>query len=64
MSFIQFGTFRPWMLAAGCFSRSHEHTLATGKALGLGADRLYRSFVEMAEGNLGPETVYAAWRQA
>jgi hypothetical protein len=23
-------------LAAGCFSRSHENTLATGKALGLG----------------------------
>jgi predicted dehydrogenase len=36
-------------LAAGCFSRSHENTLATGKALGLGTDRLYRSFVEMAE---------------
>jgi predicted dehydrogenase len=37
------------VLAAGCFSRSHENTLATGKALGLDPDRLYRSFDEMAE---------------
>jgi len=36
-------------LAAGCFSRSHDNTLATGKALGLAPDRLYRSFDEMAE---------------
>lgn len=35
-------------LAAGCFSRSHENTLATGRALGLPAERLYRSFGEMA----------------
>jgi len=36
-------------LAAGCFSRSHENTLATGRALGLPDDRLYRSFDELAE---------------
>lgn len=36
-------------LAAGCFSRSHENTRATGRALGLPDDRLYRSFDEMAE---------------
>jgi predicted dehydrogenase len=36
-------------LAAGCFSRSHENTLATGRGLGLPDDRLYRSFDEMAE---------------
>ncbi len=35
-------------LAAGCFSRSHEGTLATGRALGLDPARLYRSFEEMA----------------
>jgi predicted dehydrogenase len=36
-------------LVAGCFSRSHENTLATGKTLGLDEKRLYRSFDEMAE---------------
>src|SRR5512142_125463 len=36
-------------LVAGCFSRSHENTLATGRGLGLSGDRLYRSFDEMAE---------------
>jgi predicted dehydrogenase len=36
-------------LVAGCFSRSHENTLATGRGLGLADDRLYRSFDEMAE---------------
>jgi predicted dehydrogenase len=36
-------------LAAGCFSRSHENTVATGRALGVAADRLYRTFEEMAE---------------
>src|SRR5512138_2246445 len=36
-------------LAAGCFSRSHENTLATGRSLGLAAERLYRTFDEMAE---------------
>jgi predicted dehydrogenase len=36
-------------LVAGCFSRSHENTLATGKSLGLDEKRLYRSFEEMAE---------------
>jgi predicted dehydrogenase len=37
------------VLTAGCFSRSHENTLATGRALGLDDARLYRSFEEMAE---------------
>jgi predicted dehydrogenase len=36
-------------LAAGCFSRSPENTLATGGALGLSADRCYKTFEEMAE---------------
>jgi predicted dehydrogenase len=36
-------------LVAGCFSRSHENTLATGRSLGLSEDRLYRSFDQMAE---------------
>jgi predicted dehydrogenase len=36
-------------LAAGCFSRSPENTLATGKALGLDPQRLYKTFDEMAE---------------
>jgi predicted dehydrogenase len=36
-------------LAAGCFSRSHEGTLATGHALGLDSGRLYRTHEEMAE---------------
>jgi predicted dehydrogenase len=37
-------------LVAGCFSRSHDNTLATGRGLGLADDRLYRSFDQMAEG--------------
>src|SRR5512147_3061606 len=36
-------------LAAGCFSRSHDNTLATGRSLGIADDRLYRSFDQMAE---------------
>jgi predicted dehydrogenase len=36
-------------IAAGCFSRSPEGTLATGAALGLPGDRLYKTFEEMAE---------------
>jgi predicted dehydrogenase len=36
-------------LVAGCFSRSHENTLATGRLLGLDEQRLHRSFGEMAE---------------
>jgi predicted dehydrogenase len=36
-------------LVAGCFSRSHENTLGTGRGLGLSDDRLYRSFDQMAE---------------
>jgi predicted dehydrogenase len=36
-------------LSAGCFSRSPENTLATGKALGLSPDRCYKTFEEMAE---------------
>jgi predicted dehydrogenase len=36
-------------LAAGCFSRSPEGTLATGAALGLSPERLYKTFEEMAE---------------
>ena len=35
-------------LAAGCFSRSPENTLETGKALGLSPDRCYKTFEEMA----------------
>lgn len=35
-------------LRAGCFSRSYENTLATGKLLGLDRDRLYNNFEEMA----------------
>ncbi len=35
-------------LVAGCFSRSYENTLATGRELGLADERLYRSFDEMA----------------
>jgi predicted dehydrogenase len=40
-------------LVAGCFSRSHENTLATGRSLGLDEKRLYRSFDEMAEAESG-----------
>jgi predicted dehydrogenase len=36
-------------LAAGCFSRSPENTLATGRALGVPEERLYKTFDEMAE---------------
>jgi predicted dehydrogenase len=36
-------------LAAGCFSRAHGNTLATGRALGVADERLYASFEEMAE---------------
>ena len=36
-------------IAAGCFSRSAENTLATGKALGIAPDRCYKTFEEMAE---------------
>ena len=36
-------------LTAGCFSRSPENTLATGKALGVAPDRCYKTFEEMAE---------------
>ena len=41
------------VLAAGCFSRSHENTLATGRGLGLPDDRLYRTFDAMAEAESG-----------
>jgi predicted dehydrogenase len=36
-------------ITAGCFSRSWDNTLATGKSLGIAEDRLYKSFDEMAE---------------
>jgi predicted dehydrogenase len=36
-------------IAAGCFSRSPDGTLATGAALGMPTDRLYKTFEEMAE---------------
>jgi predicted dehydrogenase len=36
-------------IAAGCFSRSSENTLATGAALGIKPERLYKTFDEMAE---------------
>ena len=36
-------------LAAGCFSRSPENSLATGAALGVSPDRCYKTFEEMAE---------------
>ena len=35
-------------LVAGCFSRSAENTLETGKALGVSPDRCYKTFEEMA----------------
>lgn len=35
-------------LRAGCFSRSYENTLATGKVLGLDRERLYTTYEEMA----------------
>ena len=36
-------------LAAGCFSRSPENTVTTGKALGIAPERCYKTFEEMAE---------------
>jgi predicted dehydrogenase len=36
-------------IAAGCFSRSPENTLATGKNLGITPERLYKTYEEMAE---------------
>ncbi|MDR0602284.1 MAG: Gfo/Idh/MocA family oxidoreductase [Treponema sp.] len=36
-------------IVSGCFSRSPENTLATGLALGISKDRLYKTFDEMAE---------------
>jgi predicted dehydrogenase len=36
-------------ITAGCFSRSPENTVATGRALGISPDRLYKTFEEMAE---------------
>ena len=36
-------------IAAGCFSRSFENTLATGGILGIPADRCYKTFDEMAQ---------------
>jgi predicted dehydrogenase len=36
-------------LAAGCFSRAFDSTLAAGEALGLARDRLYRTPAEMIE---------------
>ena len=37
------------VLAAGCFSRSLPITLETGEALGVDKERLYESYMEMAE---------------
>jgi predicted dehydrogenase len=36
-------------LAAGCFSRSWEKTLETGRILGLSEERLYQDYLTMAE---------------
>ena len=36
-------------IVAGCFSRTPENSAATGKALGVAADRCYKTFEEMAE---------------
>jgi predicted dehydrogenase len=36
-------------ITAGCFSRSFENTLETGRALGIDRNRLYKTFEEMAE---------------
>ncbi|MDR1506178.1 MAG: Gfo/Idh/MocA family oxidoreductase [Treponema sp.] len=36
------------VIAAGCFSRSWDNTLATGKSLGIPEDRLYKTFDDMA----------------
>ena len=35
-------------IVAGCFSRSPENTVATGAALGLSPERLYKTYEEMA----------------
>jgi len=35
-------------LVAGCFSRTHEKCLQTGRELGVSEDRCYQSFEEMA----------------
>jgi predicted dehydrogenase len=40
-------------LVSGCFSRSWENTLATGKRLGLDTSRLYKSYEEMAKAESG-----------
>ena len=37
------------LLEAGCFSRDWENNKATGTALGLSPERIYRSYGEMAE---------------
>jgi predicted dehydrogenase len=37
-------------ITAGCFSRSPENTLMTGKNLGISPERLYKTYEEMAEG--------------
>ncbi|NPV51929.1 MAG: Gfo/Idh/MocA family oxidoreductase [Firmicutes bacterium] len=42
-------------LVAGVFSRNYENTLATGRALGISPDRLYRDFEEMAQGEAARE---------
>jgi predicted dehydrogenase len=42
-------------LAAGCFSRSWDNTLTTGRSLGLDERRCYRSFEQMAEAESGRE---------
>ena len=42
-------------LVAGCFSRSHKNTLATGANLGIAADRLYATYEEMASKESGRE---------
>jgi len=36
------------VLTAGCFSRTWENTLATGRGLGVPEDRLYKTFEDMA----------------
>ena len=40
-------------LVAGCFSRSIENTLATGKKLGIKESRLYSSYEKMAKSEAG-----------
>ena len=42
-------------LVAGCFSRSYDNTLSTGKKLGLNPGQLYKNFREMAEKEGGKE---------